>query len=74
MTTVTLLQRFAIHGGPRYNVGECVGLDDALAGTLIAAGIAVRAYDAPPVDRMIETAPVKRDLASPPRKGRFHAK
>jgi len=68
MTTITLLQRFALEGGAAFNVGERIALDDALARALITRGIA-RAYDAPPVHRMIDTAPIKKD--SPPRKGRL---
>ena len=70
MTTVTLLQRFTLHGGAAFNVGERIALDDALASSLITQGIAVRAYDAPPVHRMIDAAPIKRDI----RKGRDYAK
>ena len=70
MMTITLLKRFTITGGPAYNEGECIAVDDALASSLIRNGIA-RAYDAPPVHRMIETAPIKKQYFS--RKGRPHA-
>lgn len=69
MVTVTLLKRFAQHGGAAYNKGECIGLPDALALSLIQQGIAVRAYDAPPVHRMVDAAPTKKDIAV--RKGRY---
>ena len=72
MVKVTLLQRFTQQGGAAFNVGECIGVEPALADTLVAAGVAVRAYDAPPVHRMIDTAPVKRDTPLS-RKGRPHA-
>lgn len=69
MTTITLLKRFAQHGGPAFNIGERIALEDTLAASLITAGIA-RAYDAPPVHRMVDAAPIKKDT----RKGRDHAK
>jgi hypothetical protein len=72
MTTVTLLKRFAQRGGPAYNVGERIALDDTLAASLLTQGIA-RAYDAPPVHRMIVTAPIAKDFP-PPRKGRPYVK
>jgi len=71
MTTVTLLQRFAQQGGPAFNVGERIALEDTLAASLIRQGIA-RAYEAPPVHRMIVTAPIAK-APSPSRKGRAHA-
>lgn len=61
MMKVQLVKRFAVRGGPAFNIGERVALEDSLAASLIADGVAVRAYDAPPVDRMIDTAPVKRE-------------
>lgn len=72
MTTVTLLKRFAHRGGAAYNVGERIALDDTLASSLIAQGVAVRAYDAPPLHRMIDAAPIKKDTTF--RKGRDHVK
>lgn len=68
MTTITLLKRFALQGGPAFNIGERIALEDALAASLITQGIA-RAYDAPPVHRMVAAAPIKKDT----RKGRDHA-
>ena len=66
MTTVTLLKRFAQQGGAAFNVGERVAFEDSLAASLISQGVAVRAYDHPPVHRMIDAAPVnKRDLCAP---------
>jgi hypothetical protein len=70
MTTVTLLRRLALHGGPAFNTGERIAVDDALAASLIAQG-AARAYEAPPVHRMIDTAPIKKQSFS--RKGRHNA-
>lgn len=70
MMTVMVLQRFAQEGGAAYNTGERIGLPDALARSLIDRGVVVRAYDTPPVHRMIDTAPIKKDT----RKGRDHAK
>jgi hypothetical protein len=70
MTTITLLRRFAQDGGAAYNIGERIALPDALAASLITQGIATRALDAPPVHRMIVSAPVTKDT----RKGRDHAK
>jgi len=67
MTTITLLRRLALTGGPAFNIGERIAVYDALAASLIAQGIA-RAYDAPPVHRMIATAPIKKQPFS--RKGR----
>ena len=72
MTTVTLLQRFSQREGPAYNVGERIALDDALASSLVTQGIAIRAYDEPPVHRMIATAPVAKDIRR--RKGRGYVK
>lgn len=69
MTTVTLRKRFAHRGGAAYNVGERIALDDALASSLVAQGIAVRAYDQPPVHRMIDAAPISKDINI--RKGRY---
>ena len=70
MITVTLLQRFVERDGPAYNVGERVAFPDPLALSLINSGIAVRAYDAPPVHRMIDAAPIKKDA----KRSRDHAK
>jgi hypothetical protein len=72
MTTVTLLKRFACEGGAAFNVGERIALEDTLAQSLITRGIAC-AYDAPPVHRMIATAPIAKD-SPPPRKGRLYGK
>lgn len=69
MTTVTLLKRFSHDGGAAFNVGERIALDDALAASLVAQGIAVRAYDHPPVHRMIDAAPISKDTHL--KKGRY---
>lgn len=69
MMKIRLVKRFAQRDGPAFNVGEGIALDDTLAASLVTQGIAVRAYDTPPVDRMIATAPITRDTK---RKGRAH--
>ena len=72
MMTITLLRRFAQHGGAAYNVGERIALPHALAASLISQGIATCAVDAPPVHRMIVSAPVTKDTRI--KRGRDYAK
>ena len=72
MTTVTLLKRYSLVGGPAFNIGECIGVDDALAASLIVSGIA-RAVETPPVHRMVVTAPTAHP-PEPSRRGRPYVK
>lgn len=60
MMTVVLLQRFALAGGPAFNVGERIALADPLATSLIASGVARLAVVPAAVDRMLTAAPVSK--------------
>lgn len=59
MRRVRLRQSYAVRGGARYNIGECIALDDAEALRLITLGVA--SPEAPP-PASVTTA----DLSAPP--------